>query len=92
MGKARYAFWADDCTIRREVREWRDRRLKPLGRSIQQSLNDSGWTLETTGGSRSILLMRDASLGCRQQGMTITWPRWLDRDGWQNLVHGSNYS
>lgn len=44
-GKTRFAFWPDDCTIRREVREWKDRRLKPPGRSIQQSPNDSGWGL-----------------------------------------------
>lgn len=28
MGKIRFVFWIDDCIVRREVREWRDRRLK----------------------------------------------------------------
>lgn len=70
--KTRFAFCSDDCTIRSEVREWGDRRLKTLARRIQQSLNDSGRTFGTTGGSRSILLLRDAAWGCGQEWMAIT--------------------
>lgn len=94
MDKTRFAFWTNDCTIdRKEVREWRDGRLKPLGRSIQQSPNDSGRTLRTTGGSRSVLLVRDVNHSSLGESMVVLLLKELGSviyHTWSIAVSGSN--